>query len=150
MRTPRWSTAALVALALLAGPALAGCGDGDDATSSAPAPTCRGAEGPTLTIVALNMAFADRCLTVAPGTYTITFDNQDEGTGHDLHVTGDGVDVRSRLFVGPGTDELTVDLTAPGTYRYTCDPHDNMVGTIEVVAPGPASGADGPTTTAAP
>ena len=136
----------MAALLLVLAPVLAACG-GDDEAATTPPAACRQVRGDEVTIAAENMAFADRCLTVVPGTYAVTFDNRDEGTGHDLHITGPDVDARSRLFVGPGTDEFTVDLTRPGTYRYTCDPHDNMVGELVVAEPAPAAGTS---TTVAP
>lgn len=131
--------------------ALVGCGGSDHATTSTTPAACRAVGGDTVTIAAVDMAFADRCLSVEPGVYTVTFDNQDEGTGHDLHITGDGVDARSRLFVGPGTDDFTVDLSRPGTYRYVCDPHANMVGTLVVTEPAATTPSpDGSTAPAGP
>jgi plastocyanin len=93
------------------------------------------------TVVAKNLQFDVTCLKMAPGTLTITYENQDSSVAHDLHVTGNGVNRRTELARGTTTQELVVELLRPGRYSFFCDPHATMEGTIEVVAPASATGA---------
>jgi plastocyanin len=66
---------------------------------------------------------------VAPGTYTLTVDDQSDA--HNFHFSGDGVDVMTEVGeIGKRTFEVT--LTA-GTYTFQCDPHSSsMHGTLTV------------------
>jgi len=66
---------------------------------------------------------------VPAGTYTLTVD--DQSNGHNFHLTGDGVDVKTDVAaVGKQTFQVTLK---PGTYRFQCDPHaSSMNGTLTV------------------
>ncbi len=57
--------------------------------------------------------------TLAPGTYTLTVD--DEADIHDFHLSGPGVDVSTGVSE-KGTRTFTITLQA-GTYHFQCDPH---------------------------
>ena len=66
---------------------------------------------------------------VAPGSYTLTVD--DQATDHNFHLTGPGVDVSTEV-AAEGTETFTVELEA-GTYTFVCDPHSSqMNGTLTV------------------
>jgi plastocyanin len=63
------------------------------------------------------------------GTYTINV--KDQGTIHNFHLTGPGVDQTTDVD-GTGDFTWTVTLT-DGTYTYQCDPHEaTMHGTFTV------------------
>ncbi|HET6919938.1 MAG TPA: plastocyanin/azurin family copper-binding protein [Jiangellaceae bacterium] len=56
---------------------------------------------------------------LVPGTYTVEID--DQGSAHNFHLTGPGVDEATDVAgTGPTTWSLTLE---DGTYEYVCDPH---------------------------
>ena len=118
---------------LLGATVLGGCSNDkevskDDCTVLAPS-----SSGVTeATISAKDMSFSESCLEVQPGTLHITFVNDDKSVAHNLRVKGNGIDEATGLESGPYTDDLTVELTNPGDYPFTCDPHPNMKGVIVV------------------
>ncbi len=124
-----------VGAVLVAGAALAACGD-DDAP---PAPdrdaACAVAgEDGHVAIVAEDLAWDVDCLVVrADAPVTIEVDNQDEGVSHNLQVTDAPGDPGTELDAGPVVQLLQLELPA-GTYRYVCDIHPTMVGTLEAVS----------------
>src|SRR5580704_8722335 len=78
------------------------------------------------TIVLKNFHFAPTSLTVPAGT-TVTWENQD-GEPHTV-VSMDG------LFRSGGLDQndvFTFTFDTPGTYRFLCSIHPQMMGTIVV------------------
>ena len=78
------------------------------------------------TIVLKNFHFAPTSLTVPAGT-TVTWENQD-GEPHTV-VSVDG------LFRSGGLDQndvFTFTFDTPGTYRFLCSIHPQMMGTIVV------------------
>lgn len=93
-----------------------------------------------LTIVGKNLAFDWTCVEVRPGTVELTFDNQDSGVAHNIHVTGNGVNEATDLEAGPTSQTLSVDLPDPGRYMVACDPHGTMQAWIVVAEPGSATG----------
>jgi len=114
----------------------AACGDSDDdpaARSGEPETTSIAeGEGATIELAAKSISFDRTELTAAAGRVTITFDNQDHGIMHNLHVTGSGLDGRTEIETGPATQTLEVELD-PGTYSYVCDVHpQQMKGELEV------------------
>jgi hypothetical protein len=69
-----------------------------------------------------------------PGTYT--FKIEDQGTIHNFHLTGPGVNQATDIEQ-TGTFTWTVTLT-DGTYRYQCDAHPStMTGSFTVGAAPP-------------
>ena len=114
------------------GLALAACGGSDVATDDCRvvAPTASGRT--EVTVTAENMAFDVECLQVEAGTLEVTLVNADEGVPHNFHLKGEGA---TDLTKGPDEQVLVLELTEPGTYPFTCDPHPNMKGAIVVTAP---------------
>ena len=92
--------------------------------SGTAAPTGGGAKSDTITIK--NFQFSPEPLVVQAGT-TVTVTN-DDGTVHTVTAKGGAFDTGD--LDGGATKTITVD--APGTYRYFCDIHNYMTGTIEV------------------
>ena len=103
----------------------------------AAAPTSAAPSGPTLTLVGENQLVDKQTLTASAGSVTISFENKDNGTPHNVHVfkgtDASGTDVGSTdVAAGPITQTLTLTLTA-GTYFYHCDVHPTtMTGTLTV------------------
>lgn len=139
---PRLRLAAALVASCLSLALVTACGD-DGSESSGECRTLTATDGHyEATIVAKNLQFDVRCLSMGPGTLTLTYDNRDSGVAHDLHVTGMGVNEATDLERGPTKQELTVELTQVGTYTFACDPHATMEGIIRVEDPA------GSTTTA--
>ena len=91
------------------------------------APAAR-AEAPSISIK--EYAFSPAQLTVAAGT-KITWTNHDQ-VPHT--IVDEGKKFRSPAL--DTNDSYSFVLTQPGTYRYFCSLHPQMVGTITVVKGG--------------
>ncbi len=81
----------------------------------------------TITLIAKNTLFDKSELRAKAGEITITFDNQDGGIVHNLHVykgqDATGEDVGATEFeAGPIVQTLKLDLE-PGEYFYVCNAH---------------------------
>lgn len=107
-------------------------------TPGGPTPTAVAASA-DLKITASNILF-DKSTLVAPAgqALTLTFDNQDNGTPHNIHFfkgsdsSGDSV-AQTDPTAGPHTDTLQFGPLEAGTYYYQCDIHPaQMTGTLTV------------------
>ena len=66
-------------------------------------------------------------------TYTLTLDNQDQGTTHNIHVTVGDVDVITPLKIGPATDSVELTVPEAGEGKFWCDVHEPfMKGSVVV------------------
>jgi plastocyanin len=105
------------------------------AAPSGPAPS-GGAAGPTLDLVAQNVAFDKADLSApASGPFTIHVDNRDTGVNHDVDVLdGSGKKVfDGKDFPGPATQDYGVGPLAAGSYKFECSIHPTlMFGTLTV------------------
>lgn len=120
-RHARWITRVILAAAIAAGLAFAGPGRAENVTLV-------GTVGPDYTIsLTLNGSPVGE---LDPGTYTIVV--HDNASMHDFHVYGPGVDELTGVeFVGDVTWTLTFEAGA--SYRFICDPHEDvMSGTFSV------------------
>ncbi len=124
----RMTAMTVLAVAALA---LAGCGGGGEGSQTTATETTTTETGGTSLAGSVGPGFeisVDQT-SVAPGTYTLTVD--DQASSHNFHLTGPGVDVATDVGA-TGTETFTVDLQA-GTYTFVCDPHaSTMNGTITV------------------
>jgi len=96
--------------------------------SSAPA-------GQVLSIKALNIAFEPTELTATSGqAFTMAFDNQDAGIPHNVDILdAAGLSVfKGIVFPGVATESYSIPALLPGTYKFLCDVHPNMTGTLTV------------------
>jgi plastocyanin len=82
---------------------------------------------------------------------TITFDNRDAGTQHNIAIYEDDTLTTSLftgdLVTGPAQVEYSVPPTPAGTYYFHCDIHPNMNGSVIVDGEGgggPPPGEGGP------
>ena len=80
--------------------------------------------------------------TVDPSSFSITIVAMDvvrwelvDG-GHNVVSTGPDDRFTSSEWMPGATDVYSVTFDQPGTYRYICEPHSDMVGTITVVPQG--------------
>lgn len=123
----RLTAVTVLAVAALA---LARCGGSDESSETTATETTAETGGTTLAgSVGPGFEISVDQTSVAPGTYTLTVD--DQASIHNFRLTGPGVDVATDVGA-TGTETFTVDLQA-GIYTFVCDPHSStMNGTITV------------------
>jgi plastocyanin len=115
---------------------------------AAPAAACQ-PDGTELSITAQNIAFDKECLAVPAGQpFTIDFDNQDQGTPHNVAIydAPGGTELfKGEIVTGPTTTTYQVDaIDQEGELHFQCDVHPTtMTGTFVVAAAGGGSGAGG-------
>jgi plastocyanin len=120
--------AVLITLSLVA------CGGGGGGAT--PTATCS-PTGTSLQISAKNNTYDKDCL-AAPANqpFTIAFDNQDNGTAHNLAIYTDSSAntplFKGEIIQGPKTTTYRVTPLKPGTYYFRCDVHPTqMFGAFE-------------------
>jgi plastocyanin len=104
--------------------------------SAAPDPTPSGAStGTTLHIGAQNIQFDTDHLTAPAGQgWVLEFANNDPGVPHNVEIldaTGASV-FKGTIVTGPTKVSYQVPPLAAGTYRFLCDVHPTMTGTLTV------------------
>lgn len=72
--------------------------------------------------------FVPEKLTVKPGT-TVKWTNDEKRTTHSVWFKDEGLPDSERMFPGESWERR---FDKPGLYRYTCGPHPEMNGVIEV------------------
>jgi len=125
------------------GPPPSGPAPSPSVTATAPTPSAPcSPSGKALQETAKNIAFSQDCL-AAPGgvSFTITFDNQDAGIPHNIHIfdkdpTQDP-NAKSlfmgQLVTGPTTTTYQVPALLGGTYYFHCDVHPTQMNGTFVV-----------------
>lgn len=93
--------------------------------------------GGAVTVVAQNVAFDTQTIALPPDTpSTITFDNRDPGTTHNISIYSDEslgeILFQGDLVTGPATKRYEIPPLPPGEYYFQCDVHPNMNGTVTV------------------
>jgi plastocyanin/mono/diheme cytochrome c family protein len=91
--------------------------------------------GTAITIKALNIAFDPTELTAPAGqAFTLNFDNEDAGIPHNVNIldASGGSAFKGEIFSGVATQAYNVPALAAGDYKFLCDVHPNMTGTITV------------------
>lgn len=83
-------------------------------------------ESATITIT--NFAFGPALTIITPGT-KVTWVNKDEEP-HTVNSAGGGVIFKSDAL--DTNDKFSFTFDKPGTYKYFCSIHPNMVGTVVV------------------
>jgi plastocyanin len=90
------------------------------------------------TVTAQGLAFDTSTLTIPANTpSTLTFDNKDAGTPHNIAIYQSEADLTNPLFrgevvTGPATTTYDIPALKPGTYYFHCDVHPTMNGTVTV------------------
>jgi len=119
----------VVALAIIAF-VIAGC-----AASSAPAAQVGEVlDANAVHIVAKDIAFVPPTVTAIAGRpFQIAFDNED-GAPHNVEIiAADGTSIYIGATVdGPGSQVYDVPAMSAGAYRFRCDIHPGMEGTLTV------------------
>lgn len=86
------------------------------------------AQGPVVVVEIRDYKYVPAVVTVKPGT-TVRWVNQEKRTTHTVRFLGpDGIE-SERLFPG---DQWERRFDKPGSYPYTCGPHPEMKGSVEV------------------
>ncbi len=75
-----------------------------------------------------NFKFAPETITVKAGT-TVKWVNEEKRASHSIWFKEAGVPESERLFQSESWERR---FEKPGTYRYTCGPHPEMNGVVEV------------------
>lgn len=75
-----------------------------------------------------NYKFQPEKLTVKAGT-TVKWTNNEKRASHSIWFKNEGIPESERMFSGE-SHQRTFDK--PGTYPYTCGPHPEMHGVVEV------------------
>lgn len=82
----------------------------------------------TVTVGIQDYKYAPATLTVKVGT-TVKWVNHERRTTHSILFTGPGGFESERIFPGESWERR---FDQPGTYAYTCGPHPEMKGRVEV------------------
>ena len=120
-------------VAALAASIILGCGGGGSALGLEAPPASLDPADPRLS--AEGIAYDTTELTVpANEAFVIVFENRD-AVSHNVSIYADA-EPRDRrfegvLFAGPGTRWYPVPALEAGTYRFVCDLHPTMAGTLE-------------------
>jgi plastocyanin len=95
-------------------------------------------DGTELSVAANQVTFDAHCLAAPAGeVFTIVFDNQDQGTAHNVAIfpekEGSDALFSGEITTGPSTTTYDVDALDAGTYRFACQVHPTtMSGTFVV------------------
>ena len=104
--------------------------------SAAPDPMATGAPiGTTLQIGAQNIQFdTDHLAAPAGQGWVLEFANHDAGVPHNVEILDDtGASVfKGQIVTGPAKVSYQVPALAAGSYRFLCDVHPTMTGTLTV------------------
>ena len=111
------------------------------------APGGGGGGGEGVTVVAADLAFDTDTIELPPDVETtITLDNQDAGTPHNIAIYADdslGEELfKGELVTGPASVNYTIPPLPAGEYYFQCDVHPTMAGTVVVAGEGGGGGGD--------
>jgi plastocyanin len=123
-------------------------------TVAAGAQPSGGGGGGGITVIAKNLAFDTKQIDLPAGVQTtITFENQDAGTQHNIAIFTDDtlstVVFRGELVTGPNTVQYTIPALDPGTYYFHCDVHPTMNGSVVVKGTGGGGSSSAPSSASA-
>ena len=108
----------------------------DAKAGKTPVPSSTPAPGATVVeLSAQNVAFDKQTLTAPAGKpFVIRFDNKDSGVGHNVGIyDASGKEVfTGDIFPGPKSMDYQVQALPAGTYKFQCDVHPTMHGTLTV------------------
>ena len=116
----------------------AGSSAGPDASApagSSAAPSGGGGGGALLTVKAENIAFDVTSLTApADAPFQIKFENQDQGTQHDVAIkdSSGALKWQGDLIAGIAETTYNVPALAAGSYTFVCVVHPSMTGTLDI------------------
>jgi plastocyanin len=128
--TPAPSASGSAAPSATAAPSASGSTAPSGSASAAPS-----GSGTAITVKAANIAFDVSALTAPAGQpFTINFDNQDAGIPHNIEIlnANGGSVFKGDLVTGVATATYNVTPLAAGAYKFMCDVHPTMTGTLTV------------------
>lgn len=114
----------LAVLLAVAAPLVASCGDDGGGSSSTPTSDCKGATTPATEVLATDLKFDPKVVTVRRGE-TVRWRFDDGSIPHN--VVGKGF--RSPTKRGGSCDHT---FAATGTFRYVCTLHPQMTGRVVI------------------
>jgi plastocyanin len=121
------ATATILAIAV----AIAGCsgGSGGSSGSTAPAPS---APAGGAVVVAQDLKFDRQTIAVPANQATpLLFENRDAAPHNVTLIAADGTKVfTGETFSGPGSRTYQLPPLTAGSYRFQCDVHPDMKGTL--------------------
>jgi plastocyanin len=103
--------------------------------TASPSAGASGGGGVLLNVKAQNIAFDVTSLTApADAGFQIKFDNEDQGTQHDVAIKDSSGALKWQGDLITGVDETTynVPALAAGSYTFVCVVHPNMTGTLDI------------------
>jgi plastocyanin len=103
------------------------------ASGAAPGSPPAGKPPADVTIIAQGIAFTTTDVTGPAGKpFTIAFENQDQGTPHNVAIRkADGSEAfKGEIFNGVATKVYQVPALPAGAYPFVCNVHSNMTGTL--------------------
>lgn len=113
---------------------IAGCGLAETTRTASGSPSA------TVDLVAQDLAFEPGSIELPAGAVVaIVLDNRDPGILHNVALyAADGGEAlfRGPTFAGIATRAALVGPLPPGTFRFVCDVHPTMAGTVRVGATG--------------
>ena len=100
------------------------------ACAGGPQVTPAGTPAVTLELSAVNSVFDKSSLTVPAGApFAIVLDNRDT-VPHNVSITGGPPGSTGELFGGPARRAHVFPALSAGSYRFKCDLHPEMTGTL--------------------
>ena len=113
---------------------------------------CTALQNGKVTVVAKGIAFTEgTCIQAEPNKgFTIEFNNQDQGTQHNIEIFAGDAPTGDTVFSGDlvtGVDTASYDIPAldAGTHAFNCVVHPTMTGTIQVGKGGGTAASTGST-----
>jgi cytochrome c oxidase subunit 2 len=91
--------------------------------------------GQTLQLAAQNIAYSTNALqATADAAFTIHFNNQDNGTPHNVEIKdpAGATAFKGDIITGPKEIDYAVPPLKAGTYSFNCSVHASMTGTLTV------------------
>lgn len=121
-------TAIVLAAAAACVPVSNGLAQPPAAVQPAPSPAVAPAPSQPVEVLIREYRFEPARISIRAGT-TVVWKNAEKRASHSVLFSGEGARESERIFPG---ESWSRSFDAPGVYHYSCGPHPEMAGTIEV------------------